>query len=195
MTAEEKRLIAAVSALFLLGGAVRWAGVRSRIDGAGSEPARRASDAAPAECAPADSGRAPDGADESADPGSEESPAPRADKKAAAPAGPIDVNTGDASSLERLPGIGPTKARAIIEWRAAHGPFRSLADLEKVPGIGPKTIARIAPLLTLGSPSGRMREENDEPRSRRSSLPGRGAEPGPVPARPEAEGVVGRPDG
>ena len=48
---------------------------------------------------------------------------------------PVNVNTADAEELMRLPGIGPAKAQAILEYRDAHGPFSSLEELEKVNGI------------------------------------------------------------
>ncbi len=60
----------------------------------------------------------------------------------------VDPNSAPAEELERLPGIGPQKARAIIEARPTGG-FRTLADLERVPGIGPVLLERLAPYLTL----------------------------------------------
>jgi competence protein ComEA len=54
----------------------------------------------------------------------------------------VDINTADADTLsEKLYGIGPKKAQAIIDYREKYGLFRSLNDLEEVSGIGPKTIA------------------------------------------------------
>lgn len=60
-------------------------------------------------------------------------------------AGPIDLNTASAEELEGLPGIGPSLGARVVEWRTAHGRFRSPADLEKVPGIGPATATRLLP--------------------------------------------------
>lgn len=48
----------------------------------------------------------------------------------------IDLNTADVISLRRLPGVGRSRAAAIVEDRAAHGPFRSTRDLVRVPGVG-----------------------------------------------------------
>jgi competence protein ComEA len=56
--------------------------------------------------------------------------------EAAAP-GRIPINTASAAELELLPGIGPSLAKAIIEYRTAHGPFMALDELVEVPGIGP----------------------------------------------------------
>jgi competence protein ComEA len=57
----------------------------------------------------------------------------------------INVNTAKDFELEMLGGIGPKTARAIVEYREQHGPFRSLEDLMKVKNVGPKTIEAIRP--------------------------------------------------
>ena len=60
---------------------------------------------------------------------------------AAAWAGPVNVNTADAStSAKELEGIGPAKAAAIVEYRQKNGPFRAAEDLLKVEGIGQKVL-------------------------------------------------------
>lgn len=56
----------------------------------------------------------------------------------------LDLNTASASELDGLPGIGPAKARAIVAYREAHGPFASMQSLSAVPGIGPSLMAKIA---------------------------------------------------
>jgi competence protein ComEA len=58
----------------------------------------------------------------------------------------LDPNRADASALEALPGVGPTRARELVRAARAR-PFCSLADIERVPGIGPRTRARLAPWL------------------------------------------------
>jgi competence protein ComEA len=56
-------------------------------------------------------------------------------------AGPVNVNTADASTLAReLDGIGPVKAQAIVEYRQKNGPFRAAEDLLKVQGIGQRVL-------------------------------------------------------
>ncbi|MFN3821269.1 MAG: ComEA family DNA-binding protein, partial [bacterium] len=63
----------------------------------------------------------------------------------------INVNDADRSQLETLPGIGPVKAQAIIDYRQRYGPFRSVDELIKVKGIGPKTLEKIRPFVTISS--------------------------------------------
>jgi competence ComEA-like helix-hairpin-helix protein len=56
-------------------------------------------------------------------------------------AGPVNINTADASTLSReLKGIGAKRAQAIVDYRKAHGPFRSADELGLVKGIGPAAI-------------------------------------------------------
>ncbi len=70
---------------------------------------------------------------------------------AAAPdaAGRLNLNTADAQALEKLPGIGPARAQLIVEYRAAHGPFRSVDQLQDVQGIGAATVAALRDLVTV----------------------------------------------
>ena len=55
----------------------------------------------------------------------------------------ININTADAESIGSLPGIGPSKAEAIVTYRENHGPFYNLDDLEDVPGIGEGILEQI----------------------------------------------------
>lgn len=67
-------------------------------------------------------------------------------------AGVLNLNNATEDQLELLPGIGPQKAKAIVEHRHAH-PFHKTDELMKVKGIGRKTFGRLRPYLTLVGPS------------------------------------------
>jgi len=61
----------------------------------------------------------------------------------------ININTADSESLTKIPGIGPKKAEAIINYRKANGKFKSVDDLTKIKGIGPKILEKIKMNLTI----------------------------------------------
>ena len=63
--------------------------------------------------------------------------------------GVVNVNTASAAELEMLPGIGASRAKAVIEAREAKGGFKSLDDLLAVKGIGEASLAKLRPHLTL----------------------------------------------
>ncbi|MGE4532336.1 MULTISPECIES: ComEA family DNA-binding protein [Halomonas] len=62
---------------------------------------------------------------------------------------PINVNTASEELLTELPGIGPSKAAAIIEDREANGPYESAQDLTRVSGIGEGTVANLEGQVTF----------------------------------------------
>ncbi|MET1247557.1 helix-hairpin-helix domain-containing protein [Sporolactobacillus sp. STCC-11] len=61
----------------------------------------------------------------------------------------VNVNTADEQAMQNLPGIGPAKAKAIIQYRDEHGPFNSLDELTDVSGIGEKSLEKMKPNMSL----------------------------------------------
>lgn len=55
----------------------------------------------------------------------------------------VNINTADQATLAATPGIGKTKAKAIVEYRQAHGAFKEVHDLTHVKGITEKTLQTI----------------------------------------------------
>ena len=69
----------------------------------------------------------------------------------AAPAAPlVDINAADADALADLPGIGPTLAERIVDFRALNGPFASIDGLADVAGITPAHLEQLEMLVTVG---------------------------------------------
>jgi competence protein ComEA len=66
------------------------------------------------------------------------------------PAPPLDLNQATLEQLETLPGVGPTTAQAIIDYRTRHGPLSSVDDLLEVRGIGPAKLDGFRDLVTIG---------------------------------------------
>ncbi len=66
----------------------------------------------------------------------------------------VNINTADAATLDRvLLNIGPSKAQAIVAYRKANGPFRSIDQLALVKGVGLKTIEKNRARIVLGTPA------------------------------------------
>ena len=61
----------------------------------------------------------------------------------------LSLNRASQAELEQLPGIGPTLAGRILDWRTANGGFKKKEDLMKVSGIGQKLFASMKDLVTL----------------------------------------------
>ncbi len=64
-------------------------------------------------------------------------------------AGKININKADESQLQDLPGIGPAKAAAIIQYRQDNGPFKQAEDLKKISGIGEKTFEKLKDAVSV----------------------------------------------
>lgn len=71
---------------------------------------------------------------------------------AAKSSGVVNINEASAEQLERLPGIGPSRAQAIVTFRKTH-PFKRPEDLQRIKGLGKKTWNRLRPLIALSGPT------------------------------------------
>lgn len=74
---------------------------------------------------------------------------PRSSSSARPAAKSISLNTASAAELDRLPGVGPSTAAKILEYRRSHGGFASIDELLSVKGIGPKKLKDMRPYLRL----------------------------------------------
>ena len=71
----------------------------------------------------------------------------------------VNLNTASKDELVALPGIGPAKAQAIIDYRTQNGPFRSVDEVRKVRGIGEKLFQQLRPELTVAQAQAQARAE------------------------------------
>lgn len=61
----------------------------------------------------------------------------------------VNLNTASQAELETVKGIGPAKAKAIVEHRNKNGPFKSVDDLKEIKGFGDKMLSKMRPELTV----------------------------------------------
>ncbi len=61
----------------------------------------------------------------------------------------VSINRADITELQELPGIGPSKAEAIIQYREENGRFTTIEDLQNISGIGEKTFDKLKDLITV----------------------------------------------
>jgi competence protein ComEA len=64
----------------------------------------------------------------------------------------VNINTATAAELALLPGVGPSKAEAIVKYRAA-SPFKQVDQIMRVKGIGKKSFQSMKPYLTVEGPT------------------------------------------
>jgi competence protein ComEA len=64
----------------------------------------------------------------------------------------VNINSATAAELSLLPGVGPSKAEAIVKYRAAN-PFKQVDQIMRVKGIGKKSFQSMKPYLTVEGPT------------------------------------------
>ncbi len=62
----------------------------------------------------------------------------------------VNINTASVDELNAVKGIGPSKAKAIVDYREKNGPFKSVDDLKEIKGFGDKSIAKLRGELSVG---------------------------------------------
>jgi len=75
-----------------------------------------------------------------------------AQSQAQAPEGVVNIQTATAEQLQLLPGIGPSKAEAIVAYRERRA-FRRVRDILRVRGIGRATFRRLRSMMTVDGPT------------------------------------------
>src|SRR5436853_479575 len=90
----------------------------------------------------------------------------------------VNINTATKEELDALPGIGPVKAQAIIDYRAKNGRFNSPEDIMKVPGIKEGTFGPLKDKISVTGPSTPV---TAAPATRESKAP---PPPAPAPSKP-----------
>lgn len=66
------------------------------------------------------------------------------------PAHSIDLNTATAEQLQQVPGIGPSTAKAIVNFRRESGPFQKIEDLLAIKGVSKARLEKMRPYLAIG---------------------------------------------
>ncbi|MBI4511791.1 MAG: helix-hairpin-helix domain-containing protein [Deltaproteobacteria bacterium] len=74
-------------------------------------------------------------------------------KAASVASGTVNLNAATEDELMLLPGVGPSKAAAILTWRKKYGSFKKIEDLSKVKGFGRKTLLKLKPHLAVSGPT------------------------------------------
>jgi competence protein ComEA len=80
----------------------------------------------------------------------EAAPPPSNGSSPDSPTEKININTGSVEELDKLPGIGPAIAKAIIDYRTKYGPFKKIEDINAVKGIGDALFEKIKDQITVG---------------------------------------------
>lgn len=73
-------------------------------------------------------------------------------KPSVQPQAPVNLNTATKADLEKLPGIGPSMAQRILDYRQKNGAFKKVEELMNVQGIGEKSFLQLRTLVTVTPP-------------------------------------------
>ena len=74
---------------------------------------------------------------------------PSAPSSSSQEGGKVNINTATAEKLDTLPGVGPSIAQRIIDYRTTNGPFQSIEDIKNVKGIGDATFEKLKDKITV----------------------------------------------
>ncbi|QDQ27874.1 helix-hairpin-helix domain-containing protein [Chitinimonas arctica] len=75
----------------------------------------------------------------------------------------VNLNTATQAELETLKGVGPSKAKAIVDYRQKNGAFKSVDELDNVPGFGKATLDKLRPELTVSGASSSVAKPQEKP--------------------------------
>ena len=92
---------------------------------------------------------------------------------------PVDLNVANIKELEQLPGVGPTTAKAIIDFRTKSGRFHRVEDLLVIRGISEAKLKKMRPYITVGPPPAAKPSTTTKP-------PTPAKKPAPTAAQPPA---------
>ena len=111
----------------------------------------------------------------------------------------VNINTATKEELDALPGIGPVKAQAIVDYRAKNGPFKTPEDIMKVPGIKEGTFGPLKDKISVTGASTPVAQDNKAAKESKAPPPAAPAKapeakgapaaapPAPAPAKTEAK--------
>ena len=105
----------------------------------------------------------------------------------------VNINTASKDELIALPGIGPAKAQAIVDYRKLNGPFKSVDDLKNVKGIGAKRLDKLRAELTVGPAQAKVAAANACQGARPAPRRGRRRRAKCAPPEAQARGQVAAP--
>lgn len=91
----------------------------------------------------------------------------------------VNINTATEAELDKLPGVGPAKAKAIVEDRKKNGPFKTTDDLKRVKGIGDKNFEKLKSEITVGGAAPAPAPKAD---AKPAAAPAAAAKPAAAPA-------------